>query len=91
MDLFLYPPPPRMFEACLSLTVYLIEPIPVQPCDASGTISAQFLLTTTLNPSVTLELPTAEAAAAGRPRRTGSLALFFRKVRAARGGVGGWG
>uniref|UniRef100_A0A672FYU8 Retinoblastoma-like protein 1 n=1 Tax=Salarias fasciatus TaxID=181472 RepID=A0A672FYU8_SALFA len=46
--------------------------IPVQPCDASGTVTAQFLLTT--SPS------RPPAPQAGRPRRTGSLALFFRKV-----------
>ncbi|XP_058487921.1 retinoblastoma-like protein 1 [Solea solea] len=58
--------------------------IPVQPCDSSGTVTAQFLLTA--SPS----RPAANAAAilttsdtqagSGRPRRTGSLALFFRKV-----------
>ncbi|KAI4796492.1 hypothetical protein KUCAC02_026948 [Chaenocephalus aceratus] len=54
---------------------------PVQPCDSSGTITAQFLLTT--SPSrpppphpMTSDPP---AAGSGRPRRTGSLALFFRK------------
>ncbi|XP_029947253.1 retinoblastoma-like protein 1 isoform X1 [Salarias fasciatus] len=65
--------------------------IPVQPCDASGTVTAQFLLTTSPSrppapPSAPLTAPAAAATAAasdsqaGRPRRTGSLALFFRKV-----------
>uniref|UniRef100_H3CMM7 Retinoblastoma-like protein 1 n=1 Tax=Tetraodon nigroviridis TaxID=99883 RepID=H3CMM7_TETNG len=39
-------------------------------------INAQFLLTASLNPT----LPPEPEAQAGRPRRTGSLALFFRKV-----------
>ncbi|KAK5934670.1 hypothetical protein CgunFtcFv8_015045 [Champsocephalus gunnari] len=56
--------------------------IPVQPCDSSGTITAQFLLTTSPSrppppPLMTSDPP---AAGSGRPRRTGSLALFFRKV-----------
>ncbi|KAJ4926640.1 hypothetical protein JOQ06_014389 [Pogonophryne albipinna] len=56
--------------------------IPVQPCDSSGTITAQFLLTTSPSrppppPPMTSDPP---AAGSGRPRRTGSLALFFRKV-----------
>uniref|UniRef100_A0A8P4K177 Retinoblastoma-like protein 1 n=1 Tax=Dicentrarchus labrax TaxID=13489 RepID=A0A8P4K177_DICLA len=55
--------------------------IPVQPCDSSGTITAQFLLTA--SPSRVASAPTASSepqAGIGRPRRTGSLALFFRKV-----------
>ncbi|CAN9512595.1 unnamed protein product [Ophioblennius macclurei] len=66
--------------------------IPVQPCDASGTVTAQFLLTT--SPSRPHVAPAAAAVSSsaplaagvdaqtgsGRPRRTGSLALFFRKV-----------
>ncbi|KAI4800233.1 hypothetical protein KUCAC02_013414 [Chaenocephalus aceratus] len=56
--------------------------IPVQPCDSSGTITAQFLLTTSPSrppppPPMTSDPP---AAGSGRPRRTGSLALFFRKM-----------
>lgn len=62
--------------------------IPVQPCDSSGTVTAQFLLTTSpsrtpappaaplIAPAVTTDTQTGS----GRPRRTGSLALFFRKV-----------
>ncbi|KAM8914786.1 retinoblastoma-like protein 1 isoform 3-T3 [Spinachia spinachia] len=51
--------------------------IPVQPCDSSGTITAQFLLTA--SPS---RAPVTSDPQVGniRPRRTGSLALFFRKV-----------
>ncbi|XP_068450993.1 retinoblastoma-like protein 1 [Clinocottus analis] len=49
--------------------------IPVQPCDSSGTITAQFLLTASPSrAAASCDLQT------GRPRRTGSLALFFRKV-----------
>uniref|UniRef100_A0A672ZNB8 Retinoblastoma-like 1 (p107) n=1 Tax=Sphaeramia orbicularis TaxID=375764 RepID=A0A672ZNB8_9TELE len=55
--------------------------IPVQPCDSSsGTVTAQLLLTSSPSritaASVTSDPPTGS----GRPRRTGSLALFFRKV-----------
>uniref|UniRef100_A0A8C3AG46 Retinoblastoma-like protein 1 n=1 Tax=Cyclopterus lumpus TaxID=8103 RepID=A0A8C3AG46_CYCLU len=53
--------------------------IPVQPCDSSGTITAQFLLTT--SPSRAAAPATSDPqAGSARPRRTGSLALFFRKV-----------
>uniref|UniRef100_A0A665TQK6 Retinoblastoma-like protein 1 n=1 Tax=Echeneis naucrates TaxID=173247 RepID=A0A665TQK6_ECHNA len=54
--------------------------IPVQPCDSSGTVTAQFLLTT--SPSQAASAPPASdpQTGSGRPRRTGSLALFFRKV-----------
>ncbi|XP_068598197.1 retinoblastoma-like protein 1 [Brachionichthys hirsutus] len=54
--------------------------IPVQPCDTSGTISGQFLLTA--SPGRTASAPATSdlQAGHGRPRRTGSLALFFRKV-----------
>ncbi|XP_022604552.1 retinoblastoma-like protein 1 [Seriola dumerili] len=55
--------------------------IPVQPCDSSGTVTAQFLLTA--SPSrAPAAAPTASdpQTGASRPRRTGSLALFFRKV-----------
>ncbi|KAM7421880.1 hypothetical protein PAMA_010103 [Pampus argenteus] len=58
--------------------------IPVQPCDSSGTVTAQFLLTA--SPSRAAAAPAAAATASEpqtgnvRPRRTGSLALFFRKV-----------
>ncbi|XP_036007661.1 retinoblastoma-like protein 1 [Fundulus heteroclitus] len=55
--------------------------IPVQPCDSSGVVTAQFLLTS--SPSRGSAPPTSSSeppAGSGRPRRTGSLALFFRKV-----------
>uniref|UniRef100_A0A671WIN1 Retinoblastoma-like protein 1 n=1 Tax=Sparus aurata TaxID=8175 RepID=A0A671WIN1_SPAAU len=59
--------------------------IPVQSCDASGTINAQFLLASphrTASPSRVTSAPTTSdpPPGTGRPRRTGSLALFFRKV-----------
>uniref|UniRef100_A0A672FYW0 Retinoblastoma-like 1 (p107) n=1 Tax=Salarias fasciatus TaxID=181472 RepID=A0A672FYW0_SALFA len=79
---------PLQGESAAERTITLI---PVQPCDASGTVTAQFLLTTSPSrppapPSAPLTAPAAAATAAasdsqaGRPRRTGSLALFFRKV-----------
>uniref|UniRef100_A0AAQ5XUF9 Retinoblastoma-like 1 (p107) n=1 Tax=Amphiprion ocellaris TaxID=80972 RepID=A0AAQ5XUF9_AMPOC len=59
--------------------------IPVQPCDSSAAVTAQFLLTA--SPSRIAPIPAPAAATtsdpqtgSGRPRRTGSLALFFRKV-----------
>ncbi|XP_054472431.1 retinoblastoma-like protein 1 [Anoplopoma fimbria] len=52
--------------------------IPVQPCDSSGTITAQFLLTA--SPSRSAPTTSDPQTGTGRPRRTGSLALFFRKV-----------
>ncbi|KAF7664249.1 hypothetical protein LDENG_00182580 [Lucifuga dentata] len=54
--------------------------IPVQSCDSSGPITAQFLLTA--SPSRPTPAPVTSDPQAGsrRPRRTGSLALFFRKV-----------
>ncbi|XP_062300088.1 LOW QUALITY PROTEIN: retinoblastoma-like protein 1 [Scomber scombrus] len=52
--------------------------IPVQPCDSSGTITAQFLLTA--SPSRAAAVTSDPQTGSGRPRRTGSLALFFRKV-----------
>nr|XP_057911502.1 retinoblastoma-like protein 1 isoform X2 [Doryrhamphus excisus] len=59
---------------------HTITLIPVQPCDTSGAVTAQFLLTTSPSrptpPPVTSEPQTGS----GRPQRTGSLALFFRKV-----------
>ncbi|XP_029007007.1 LOW QUALITY PROTEIN: retinoblastoma-like protein 1 [Betta splendens] len=57
--------------------------IPVQSFDPSGTISAQLLLTTSPSrPAAAVPAPSTSdgQAANGRPRRTGSLALFFRKV-----------
>uniref|UniRef100_A0A8C9YBW7 Retinoblastoma-like 1 (p107) n=1 Tax=Sander lucioperca TaxID=283035 RepID=A0A8C9YBW7_SANLU len=57
--------------------------IPVQPCDSSGTITAQFLLTASPSRApIASAAPPASDPQAGisRPRRTGSLALFFRKV-----------
>eukprot|EP00066_Takifugu_rubripes_P022590 XP_011611856.1 PREDICTED: retinoblastoma-like protein 1 isoform X1 [Takifugu rubripes] len=58
----------------------LTIPLQIQPCDSSGTINAQFLLTTSLGPAVALDPAPPDAQAGSRPRRTGSLALFFRKV-----------
>uniref|UniRef100_UPI0037E714A7 retinoblastoma-like protein 1 n=1 Tax=Semicossyphus pulcher TaxID=241346 RepID=UPI0037E714A7 len=60
--------------------------IPVQPCDSSGPITAQFLLTASpsrlASPSRIISAHTTSdpQTGSGRPRRTGSLALFFRKV-----------
>ncbi|CAJ1050880.1 retinoblastoma-like protein 1 [Xyrichtys novacula] len=60
--------------------------IPVQPCDSSAPITAQFLLTASpsrlASPSrITIATTASDPqTASGRPRRTGSLALFFRKV-----------
>uniref|UniRef100_A0AAQ5XT80 Retinoblastoma-like 1 (p107) n=1 Tax=Amphiprion ocellaris TaxID=80972 RepID=A0AAQ5XT80_AMPOC len=55
------------------------------PCDSSAAVTAQFLLTA--SPSRIAPIPAPAAATtsdpqtgSGRPRRTGSLALFFRKV-----------
>ncbi|XP_075880767.1 retinoblastoma-like protein 1 [Nelusetta ayraudi] len=52
--------------------------IPVRSCNSSGTISTQFLLTT--SPGRTTAVTSDPQAGSRRPRRTGSLALFFRKV-----------
>ncbi|XP_034442628.1 retinoblastoma-like protein 1 [Hippoglossus hippoglossus] len=55
--------------------------IPVQQCDSSGTVTARFLFTA--SPSrITAPAPTTSdpQTGSGRPRRTGSLALFFRKA-----------
>lgn len=52
--------------------------IPVQSCDPTNAVTAHFLLTTSPRP-VNLA-PTTSDPQAGKPRRTGSLALFFRKV-----------
>ncbi|KAM6928454.1 retinoblastoma-like protein 1 [Xenentodon cancila] len=57
--------------------------IPVQPCESSGIVTAQFLLTASPSrtPAVTAAPSISEPQTGnGRPRRTGSLALFFRKV-----------
>ncbi|XP_068171880.1 retinoblastoma-like protein 1 isoform X2 [Antennarius striatus] len=54
--------------------------IPVQPCDASGTVNAQFLLTASPGRSASAPVTSDPQGGGGRPRRTGSLALFFRKV-----------
>ncbi|XP_077581531.1 retinoblastoma-like protein 1 [Stigmatopora nigra] len=59
--------------------------IPVQPCDGSGGVTAQFLLTASPGRPLPVALPASPApsekqAAARRPQRTGSLALFFRKL-----------
>ncbi|KAM9860284.1 retinoblastoma-like protein 1 [Aulostomus maculatus] len=52
--------------------------IPVQPCDPSGAVTAQFLLTA--SPGRAVPTTSDPQTGNGRPRRTGSLALFFRKV-----------
>uniref|UniRef100_A0A3P8WXZ0 Retinoblastoma-like 1 (p107) n=1 Tax=Cynoglossus semilaevis TaxID=244447 RepID=A0A3P8WXZ0_CYNSE len=55
--------------------------IPVQPCDSSGNVATQFLLTTSPSrPTVPTTTVADQHTGSGRPRRTGSLALFFRKV-----------
>ncbi|XP_076003457.1 retinoblastoma-like protein 1 [Genypterus blacodes] len=54
--------------------------IPVQSCDSSGPITAQFLLTTSPSRPVPVPLTSDPQAGIVRPRRTGSLALFFRKI-----------
>ncbi|XP_069568786.1 retinoblastoma-like protein 1 [Brachyistius frenatus] len=55
--------------------------IPVQPCDSSGTVTAQFLLTASPSRTAAVVATTSDLqTGGGRPRRTGSLALFFRKV-----------
>ncbi len=54
--------------------------IPVQPCDSSGAITAQFLLTASPNRAAAAPTTSDPQTGNGRPRRTGSLALFFRKV-----------
>uniref|UniRef100_A0A7N6BBH5 Retinoblastoma-like 1 (p107) n=1 Tax=Anabas testudineus TaxID=64144 RepID=A0A7N6BBH5_ANATE len=55
--------------------------IPVQPYDSSGAVSAQFLLTASPSrPAPTAPTTSDSQTGNGRPRRTGSLALFFRKV-----------
>ncbi|MEQ2186478.1 hypothetical protein GOODEAATRI_028871, partial [Goodea atripinnis] len=56
--------------------------IPVQPCDSSGVVTGQFLLTSSPNRGAVAAPAsgTEPQAGNGRPRRTGSLALFFRKV-----------
>ncbi|KAM9799168.1 retinoblastoma-like protein 1 [Syngnathus typhle] len=59
---------------------HTITLIPVQPCDPTAGGPTQFLLTA--SPGRPLPPPTVAEAqpACGRPQRTGSLALFFRKV-----------
>ncbi|XP_017286913.1 retinoblastoma-like protein 1 isoform X1 [Kryptolebias marmoratus] len=54
--------------------------IPVQPCDSSGVVTAQFLLTTSPSRATVVTSTSDPQTGNGRPRRTGSLALFFRKV-----------
>ncbi|XP_020784066.1 retinoblastoma-like protein 1 isoform X2 [Boleophthalmus pectinirostris] len=52
--------------------------IPVQQVNPSNAVTAHFLLTT--SPSRVNVAPSTSDPQAGKPRRTGSLALFFRKV-----------
>uniref|UniRef100_A0A4W6DDZ2 Retinoblastoma-like 1 (p107) n=1 Tax=Lates calcarifer TaxID=8187 RepID=A0A4W6DDZ2_LATCA len=55
--------------------------IPVQPCgDSSGAVTAQFLLTASPSRPTPAPVTSDPQTGNGRPRRTGSLALFFRKV-----------
>ncbi|XP_034021824.1 retinoblastoma-like protein 1 [Thalassophryne amazonica] len=54
--------------------------IPVQSCDSSGPITAQFLVSTSPSCSTSLHTTSDPQTGQGRPQRTGSLALFFRKV-----------
>uniref|UniRef100_A0A3P9H6F5 Retinoblastoma-like protein 1 n=1 Tax=Oryzias latipes TaxID=8090 RepID=A0A3P9H6F5_ORYLA len=55
--------------------------IPVSSCDSSGVVTAQFLLTSSPSrPAAAVAMTTEPHTGSGRPRRTGSLALFFRKV-----------
>ncbi|KAK2861594.1 hypothetical protein Q5P01_001127 [Channa striata] len=56
--------------------------IPVQPFDSSSAVNAQFLLTASPSRAPTAAAPTTSdpQTGGGRPRRTGSLALFFRKA-----------
>uniref|UniRef100_A0A3B3DPY9 Retinoblastoma-like 1 (p107) n=1 Tax=Oryzias melastigma TaxID=30732 RepID=A0A3B3DPY9_ORYME len=54
--------------------------IPVSSCDSSGVVTAQFLLTSSPSRPAAVAMTTEPQAGSGRPRRTGSLALFFRKV-----------
>lgn len=59
--------------------------IPVQPCDSSAPVTAQFLLTASPSRPTAVATTSDTQAGNGRPRRTGSLALFFRKVRTVKG------
>uniref|UniRef100_A0A8C6LQV6 RB transcriptional corepressor like 1 n=1 Tax=Nothobranchius furzeri TaxID=105023 RepID=A0A8C6LQV6_NOTFU len=54
--------------------------IPVQPCDSSGVVTAQFLLTASPSRNFTAASTSDPQMGNGRPRCTGSIALFFRKV-----------
>ncbi|XP_041836600.1 retinoblastoma-like protein 1 [Melanotaenia boesemani] len=54
--------------------------IPVQPCGDSSVVTAQFLLTASPSRPTSVASTSDSQAGIGRPRRTGSLALFFRKV-----------
>uniref|UniRef100_A0A8C9Y965 Retinoblastoma-like protein 1 n=1 Tax=Sander lucioperca TaxID=283035 RepID=A0A8C9Y965_SANLU len=76
-------PTPGVAPIGSPMTDRTITLIPVQPCDSSGTITAQFLLTASPSRApIASAAPPASDPQAGisRPRRTGSLALFFRKV-----------
>uniref|UniRef100_A0A669DZ04 Retinoblastoma-like 1 (p107) n=1 Tax=Oreochromis niloticus TaxID=8128 RepID=A0A669DZ04_ORENI len=50
------------------------------PCDSSAPVTAQFLLTASPSRPTAVATTSDTQAGNGRPRRTGSLALFFRKV-----------
>ncbi|XP_019716014.1 retinoblastoma-like protein 1 [Hippocampus comes] len=72
----------RLFGGGSEHTITLI---PVQPCDPSAGGPTQFLLTASPGRPLPAPAPVAAPAnaqpASGRPQRTGSLALFFRKVK----------
>uniref|UniRef100_UPI003AAE0AD5 retinoblastoma-like protein 1 isoform X2 n=1 Tax=Centroberyx gerrardi TaxID=166262 RepID=UPI003AAE0AD5 len=57
------------------ITLIQVQP---GPCDSSGAVTAQLLLTA--SPSRSLPVTSDPHPGTSRPRRTGSLALFFRKV-----------
>lgn len=54
--------------------------IPVQPCDSTNAVTTHFLLTTSPSRVHLAPVSSEPNTGSGRPRRTGSLALFFRKV-----------
>uniref|UniRef100_A0A669E5R5 Retinoblastoma-like protein 1 n=1 Tax=Oreochromis niloticus TaxID=8128 RepID=A0A669E5R5_ORENI len=60
-------------------TTVLSIPLP-GPCDSSAPVTAQFLLTASPSRPTAVATTSDTQAGNGRPRRTGSLALFFRKV-----------
>uniref|UniRef100_A0A667XAV7 Retinoblastoma-like protein 1 n=1 Tax=Myripristis murdjan TaxID=586833 RepID=A0A667XAV7_9TELE len=59
------------------ITVIQVQPA---PCDSPGPITAQLLLTASPSRPISTTVTSDPQPGATRPRRTGSLALFFRKV-----------